>query len=267
MAKILTKPFVQWAGGKRRIIDELTKRLPVRFDRYFEPFLGGGALFWELQPKTAFISDLNPELINAYNAVKYIPNHVIKKLKEHKKLHSEEYYYKVRDWDCSFSDDKAGRFIYLNKTCYNALYRVNSQGRFNVPMNTNLKNPSILDEQNLLNCSRVLHSVSVRCQPYNCGFPETPTNEDFVYLDPPYYGTFDGYTPDRFDEEAHEELFKYLCLLDAKGVKWMLSNSDRPQVRLLYARFNIETISALKTISRQADQRKEYDELIIRNYK
>lgn len=262
--QIAARPFLKWVGGKRSIIPELLARMPDRYDTYHEPFLGGGALFFAVQPKKSFLSDVNFHLIITFRAVKEDVERVISQLKIHNRLHSKEYYLKAREKLFVEKDHTkiAALFIYLNKTCYNGLYRVNKLGKFNVPMG-NYVAPPILDEENLRNCSLVLQSDDIVQQSFN---QITPSKNGFYYLDPPYHKTFDGYGAGGFGDEEHKALAYFCHKIDAKGGKFMLSNSDTPFVRELYARYTIDEVMAARSVSCKANQRNKENELIIRNY-
>ncbi|MFM6189433.1 DNA adenine methylase, partial [Planktothrix sp.] len=216
----LVKPFLKWAGGKRQLLPEIRKYLPKNIGKttYFEPFLGGGALLFELQPKTAIVNDKNKELINCYQVIKDSVEELIQALQNHKQNHSEEYYYHLRQLDRfkkkynQLSNiEKAARIIYLNKTCYNGLFRVNSHGYFNVPFGR-YKNPNILDEAVLRGVNDYLNQKSVTF--LNRDFAEaveTAKKGDFVYFDPPYdpvsnTASFTGYDINGFNQEQQERL-------------------------------------------------------------
>jgi DNA adenine methylase len=265
------RPFVKWAGGKRQIIPLLKRHLPEGWNKYFEPFLGGGALLFEITPPKAVVSDLNYELINAYRVVKERVEELIEVLKRHR--NEKDYYYRVRDLDPDTLDpvERAGRFLYLNKTCYNGLYRVNSRGKFNVPFGF-YKNPKICDEDNLRAVSEYLRGSDVKilhCDYRKC--LEEARRGDFVYLDPPYdpvsrTSRFTEYLPGGFGEEDQLELARVFRELTERGVLVLLSNSDTPLVRELYGDFYIETVPANRNISCRGDGRKNHRELIIKNY-
>lgn len=262
--EISAKPFVKWVGGKRSILNELIKRVPENFDDYHEPFMGGGALYFALQPQNAYLSDINFHLVITYQAVRNDVDKLISYLKKHEKNHCKEYYLKQRE---NLSKEKdptklASMFIYINKTCYNGLYRVNKSGGFNVPMG-NYKNPNIVDEENLYNCSKVLKHADITQH----GFEQTKIyKDDFYYLDPPYHETYSSYSGDGFGDDKHRELADFCREIDKKGGYFMLSNSDTPFVRELYKGYNIETVSASRFVSCKSHQRGKEDELLIRNY-
>lgn len=258
------KPFIKWVGGKRSIINELLSRVPIEYNAYHEPFLGGGALFFALNPEKAYLSDINFYLIITYRAVKEDVDRLILNLKIHKKNHSLEYYQKARIRLNKEQDPVkvAALFIYINKTCYNGLYRVNKSGFFNVPMGK-YADPAILDEDNLRACSLFLKNTEVMQHTF---VHIKPAKKDFYYLDPPYHETYSGYDGAGFGDDEHTKLAQFCRDIDAKGGYFMLSNSDTPFVRKLYKGYNIEVVSASRFISCKANDRNKQNELIIRNY-
>ena len=268
-----TYPLVKWVGGKRQLMFELLKNMPKSFNRYFEPFIGGGALFFELQPDNAYISDMNEELINLYQVVKNNVYALINDLNKHEV--SKEYFLKIRNLDRTseyenLSDvEKASRFIYLNRTCFNGLYRVNSQGQFNVPFG-NYKNPRIIDADNLLNCSDLLRKTEIKCADFSEILNKVQKG-DFVYFDPPYVplnetSSFTSYTKDGFDIDMQFKLRDVCDELDSIGVKFMLSNSDTKLVNELYANYEIKKVFASRAINANADGRGKITEVLVRNY-
>ncbi len=265
------KPFVKWAGGKRQIADELLRRVPVCFNRYLEPFVGGGALLFELLPEKAVIGDINEELINTYIVIRDRVEELIKDLKTH--INEKSYYYQIRSTNPEYLDPvkRASRFIYLNKTCYNGLWRVNSKGEFNVPFGK-YKNPKICDEDNLRAVSEYLKKADVKilCADYR-EILETANRMDFIYLDPPYApvsetASFTSYTQNGFSIKDQEELSEVFKELDKKGCLVMLSNSDTEVIKTLYKGYVIEEVPANRYINRIVERRKNHKELIIRNY-
>jgi len=277
----LVKPFLKWAGGKRQLLPEIRKYLPKNIGKttYFEPFLGGGALLFELQPKTAIVNDKNKELINCYQVIKDSVEELIQALQNHKQNHSEEYYYHLRQLDRfkkkynQLSNiEKAARIIYLNKTCYNGLFRVNSHGYFNVPFGR-YKNPNILDEAVLRGVNDYLNQKSVTF--LNRDFAEaveTAKKGDFVYFDPPYdpvsnTASFTGYDINGFNQEQQERLKKVVDDLTEKGCYVMLSNSATDFILDLYKDYK-ETIvvSATRSINSNALKRGKIDEVLVLNY-
>lgn len=268
-----TYPIVKWVGGKRQLMFELLKNMPKTYNRYFEPFIGGGALFFELQPENAYISDMNEELINLYSVVRDNVYELIADLNKHEV--SKEFFLKIRNLDRTdeyknlSNLQRASRFIYLNRTCFNGLYRVNSQGQFNVPFG-NYKKPRIVNENNLLNCSELLKNTEIKC----ADFSEILTKakkDDFVYFDPPYVplnetSSFTSYTKDGFDMDMQFKLREVCDELDLMGVKFMLSNSDTKFVNELYSNYEIKKVFASRAVNANADGRGKITEVLVMNY-
>lgn len=261
---LAARPFVKWVGGKRSIIPELLKRLPDHYNRYHEPFVGGGALFFAVQPEDAYLSDVNFHLIITFQTVRDNVNDLIRQLKIHARLHNKEYYLKARTKLFTEKDPVkiAALFIYINKTCFNGLYRVNSSGGFNVPMG-DYANPAILDEENLRNASKVLGGAEIRQHDFT---HIKPHKNNFYYLDPPYHETYSGYDGGGFGDKEHEKLALFCHEIDRVGGYFMLSNSDTPFVRSLYKGYSIEQVSASRSVSCKGNQRGKKNELLIRNY-
>ena len=262
-------PLLKWAGGKSQLLSTFDNLFPRSFNRYFEPFLGGGAVFFHLLPERATLSDLNHELINCYQVVRDDVDRLIELLRRHK--NDKAYYYKVRAWDSRKLEplERAARLIFLNKTCFNGLYRVNSQGQFNVPFGR-YKNPKLCDEPNLHAVSQALSSVELRCAPFEEVLRQAKKG-DFVYLDPPYQpisptSNFTGYTKDAFAFEDQKRLCKAAQVLNRRGCRFMLSNSDNEFIRELYQEFQIVTVQANRAINCRADRRGRISELLIMNY-
>lgn len=271
--KQTTYPIVKWVGGKRQLMFELLKNMPKSYNRYFEPFIGGGALFFELQPEQAYISDMNEELINLYSVVQDNVYELIKDLSKHEV--SKEYFLEIRNIDrteqyTELSDvERASRFIYLNRTCFNGMYRVNSQGQFNVPFG-HYKNPRIIDENNLLNCSELLKKTEIKCADFSEILTKVKKG-DLVYFDPPYVplnetSSFTSYTKDGFDINMQFKLRDVCDELDNNGVKFMLSNSDTKLVNELYVNYEIKKVFASRQINANADGRGKITEVLVRNY-
>jgi len=270
---IACRPFLKWAGGKSQLLTELLARVPKSFNCYFEPFLGGGALFFGLQPKKARLSDNNSELINCYSVVRNNLDQLLEDLHKHK--YESEYYYTIRKSDRApdFASlpaiARASRFIYLNKTCYNGLYRVNSKGQFNVPMGRYTA-PTIVDEVNLRACSSVLANADVSVAAYD--HVETSAEAgDFVYFDPPYLprnatSNFTSYTEGGFAEAEHERLGDLCRKLNQKGVFFMVSNSHTRAIWEIYKGFNVSVVNANRSINSKAKRRGRIEEYIITNY-
>jgi DNA adenine methylase len=267
------RPFLKWVGGKRQLLPELLTRLPDSYRTYFEPFIGGGALYFAHRPERACISDINHELINVYSVVANDVEALIEALSQH--VHSEEYFYTMREMD-RLEDysywtplQRASRLLFLNKTCFNGLYRVNSQGYFNTPFG-DYRNPTICDAENLRACSLALKKTKVGCYSY-MDVGKLARKGDFVYFDPPYAplnatSSFTGYVKDGFGSEDQVNL-KNLCdKLTKKGVLWMLSNSTAPLILDLYEDYNMEKVRASRSINSKGDKRGKIHEVIVRNY-
>ncbi|MGB3401980.1 MAG: DNA adenine methylase [Microcoleaceae cyanobacterium] len=271
----LAKPFLKWAGGKRQLIKELIKYMPKRYDTYYEPFLGGGAFLLELQPDPAIINDTNSELINCYSIIKFALNELIEELKPYK--NDEDYYYEVRKWDrqkdynSRTSIERAARIIFLNKTCYNGLFRVNSKAQFNVPFGR-YKKPNILDEAVLKAVSQYLNKADVKI--LNTDFAEavkTANKNDFIYFDPPYdpvsnTASFTGYDVNGFNRDQQKRLKKVVDELTDRGCKVMLSNSYTDFIIDLYQDYTQVKLSATRAINSKASRRGKVDEILVMNY-
>ncbi|MCS6942448.1 MAG: DNA adenine methylase [Geminocystis sp.] len=266
------KPFVKWAGGKRQLVNALKKEIPKHFNRYIEPFVGGGALLFELMPQKAIINDINKELINAYLVIKENLGELLIELRNHKNEHI--YYYKIRALKPEFLSEvkRASRFIYLNKTCFNGLYRENSKGEFNVPFG-NYKNPKIVDKENLESISEYLNSADIEI--YNTDYKEVcyrAGRGDFIYFDPPYHpisktSSFTKYTKYDFSEKEQIELSEIFRELDNRGCYLMLSNSNTEFIKALYKNYRIKELEANRYISCKASGRKKSKiEILIKNF-
>lgn len=264
-------PFVKWVGGKRSLIKDLMARFPQRFGTYWEPFAGGGALFFGIHERIngAVLSDFNLDLVITYNVIKMEHEALIDKLETHAEFHGKEYYYSVRhQHDLQDSIDVAARFIYLNKTCYNGLYRVNKKGEFNVPIGS-YDNPEIVNRANIKACHRALQRAVIQFQEFEA---IEPLPGDLVYCDPPYHPvsstSFTKYTKYDFGEEAQIRLRDFLLGLHNNGVNVILSNSDTPLIRDLYEPtvWNSDVVKAPRNVNSKASGRGRVDELIIRNY-
>jgi DNA adenine methylase len=267
--KSAARPFIKWAGGKKGLLPELKRRVPPQYGRYFEPFLGGAALFFALSPSGAALSDANPYLVNAYRVVRDHVEELLVSLEAHRT--DKEYYYRMRDVDPEGLSpiDRASWFIYLNKTCYNGLWRVNKAGRFNVPFGR-YKNPRIADRKNLEAASAALRSASIDVSDFEDAL-SSARRGDFVYLDPPYHpvsrtANFTSYTGAGFGEPEQERLAAVFKDLSRRGVYVMLSNSDVPLVRSLYRGYNLDVVQAGRAISCKGEKRGPVNELIITSY-
>jgi len=259
------KPFIKWVGGKRSILPQLLARMPKEYGDYVEPFVGGGALFFAVRPKRAFLSDVNLHLVVAYGAVRDNVEEVIRLLKNHEDKHSKAYYLKARKRLAKEPNPAviASLLIYLNKTGYNGLYRVNSAGEYNVPLGDYVS-PNIVDEETLRADSRVLTSASIEQGAFS---QVHPRRNAFYYLDPPYHETYDGYSGAGFDDDKHRELAQFCQKIDARGGRFMLSNSDTSLVRALWGKYHIEEIQSARSVSCKSYSRGKANELIIRNYR
>lgn len=265
-APIQAKPILKWAGGKTQMLGELIPKVPASYGRYIEPFFGGGAMFFALQPENAVIADSNPELINMYRQVASHVEDVIKYLRTYE--NTSEMFYAVRslEWTALPKAEAAARTIYLNRTCFNGLYRVNKQGRFNVPFGR-YKNPKICDEEGLRAASEVLKKAEILCGDYILVLEHYAQPGDFVFLDPPYlpiseYSDFKRYTKEQFYEEDHIELAKMVMTLHERGCHIVLTNSNHPLVHELYAPFTIEVIQTKRHISCNGSTRKGEDVIV-----
>lgn len=258
------KPVIKWVGGKGNLLPLLISRQPTSYDRYIEQFVGGGALFFALQPKKAYLSDLNSRLIITYQVLSTNLEGLIDLLSRYKKSHTKEQYLRLRE-ELSTEQNPlkiAATFIYLNKTCFNGLYRVNRKNEFNVPMG-NYTNPAILDEANLRLASEILQKATIRNKPF--GYLK-PSPKDFFYFDPPYHETFSNYSEEGFSDTRHIQLANYCDLIHKTGAYFMLSNSDTPLIRNIFRQYEIEVVEARRSISCKSTQRGKEHELLIRNY-
>lgn len=275
---IKAKPFVKWAGGKRQIIKDLLKYIPEDYNCYYEPFVGGGALLFELSPKKAVINDSNFELMNIYNVLcdknKYIK--MCRLLNSYEVKNNEKFFYKIRDKDKNkkkysrMSDyKKAARTLYLNKACFNGLYRVNSKNEFNVPYNKKIK-INTYDSQNLLSVHTYLtiNSIKILNEDFETSVKDAKKG-DFVYFDPPYdsdKNIFNAYTESGFGKEEQVRLSNVFKKLSNKGVKVMLSNHNSKLINALYKNYNIHLIEAKRNINSDGKKRGKVEEVIITNY-
>jgi DNA adenine methylase len=260
------KPFLKWVGGKRQLLPQLYRFVPARYGRYFEPFLGGGALFFHLLPEHAVLSDVNAEVIDCYTAVRDHIDALIVALKQHH--YAEGHYYEVRDADPAAMTlvDRAARTLFLNRTGFNGLYRVNRAGKFNVPFGRYIR-PRICNEANLRACSAALATAELRVQDFETACAAAATG-DFVYLDPPYVpvsrtSAFTGYAKGGFGVDDQRRLSALFGQLSERGVTVVLSNSDVPEVRKLYAGFSITSVRALRAVNSDATARGAVSEVVV----
>lgn len=263
---VQAKPILKWAGGKTQMLGDLIPKVPTSYGRYIEPFFGGGAMFFALHPENAVIADSNPELINMYRQVADHVDEVINYLKKYE--NTSEMFYDVRslEWTALPKAEAAARTIFLNKTCFNGLYRVNKQGQFNVPFGK-YKNPKICDEEGLRAASEVLKKAEILCGDYLLVLEHYAQPGDFVFLDPPYlpiseYSDFKRYTKEQFYEEDHVELAKMVTTLHERGCYVILTNSNHPLVHELYAPFTIDVIQTKRHISCNGRTRKGEDVIV-----
>src|SRR5581483_4274683 len=278
LRRVQARPFLKWAGGKGSLLAQFDELFPRSIDRYFEPFLGSGAVFFHLKYRfptmRAFLRDSNEELINCYRVVRDRPIELMRWLDHHQKSfrsYGAEYYYRVRK-ENHLTDDlaRAARTIFLNKTCFNGLYRVNARGEFNTPIGSN-RSPSLYNRENLLAASAALQDVQLEAEDFRSVVNEARKG-DFVYLDPPYipisiYSDFKRYTPDQFREADQIDLARVFRDLDAKGCRVALSGSDHAQTRRLYVGYHVHTVSAPRAINCRADKRGNISELLVTNFR
>lgn len=297
MENKIAKPFLKWAGGKTQMISDIKRALPKEITQsnftYIEPFVGSGAvLFWMLENfpniQNAVINDINKDLINTYRTIASKPNELISILQilqdefhslESKAEEKKEYYYKKRELYNTRKEEKSGQaalFIFLNRTCFNGLYRVNKSNGYNVPMGS-YKKPTICDDQNILAVSNVLQKVEILCGDYEATLNNASKNS-FFYFDPPYKplsntSSFNSYAKDEFNDEEQIRLRNFCSKLESEGHKWMLSNSDVKGKDTndnffdeIYSEFSISRVKARRTINANPEKRGELNELLITNY-
>jgi len=273
---MLIAPVLKWVGGKRQLLDSLTRLLPQKINTYCEPFVGGGAVLFQLQPTTAFVNDINPELIGVYEVIKSDVETLITAL--HGFTNEADAFYAVRGWDrdkekyASLSDvERAARILYLNKTCYNGLFRVNNAGEFNAPFG-NYRNPNIVNAPTLRAVSTYLNAAKVRLTSTDYAeiLKDLPKGA-FVYLDPPYdpisdTSSFTGYSKGGFTRDDQIRLRECCDELNSKGNKFMLSNSATDFIKQQYAAYHISVVRAKRAINSDSTKRGEVDEVVVRNY-
>lgn len=271
----MIKPFLKWAGGKRQLISEIAKYIPQSFKTYYEPFVGAGAVLFSLQPTKAIINDINDELINCFYVIRDHLEELLADLAKHK--NEAEYFYRMRSIDRTDEYyrlsmiERASRIIYLNKTCYNGLFRVNSQGQINSPFGS-YRNPKILDKETLRAVHNYLTNNSVVIQ--NIDFEKVLTEAkkgDFVYLDPPYQplsktSSFTGYSLNGFGESEQQRLKRVFDELTNKGCYALLSNSAAPFILDLYKEYNPIIVTANRAINSNASRRGKIEEVLVKNY-
>lgn len=271
-------PVFKWGGGKRQLLNIILSKIPPH-KRYYEPFIGGAAVLLGLKPENAVINDFNEELINTYKVIRDHPEDLIRLLELHRDNNSIDYFYEVRSWDRdvdSYSElsniEKAARTLYLNRTCFNGLYRVNRQGFFNTPCGK-YKNPEIVNAERIRTIHEYLSAnrIDIRCGDYKDALKYIRAGA-FVYFDPPYMppengeDTFTQYTVDGFGEDKQKELKGVCDMLTEKGVKFMLSNSCCSFIKDLYRDYHIEIVQARRNVCAASDKRILIDEVLVTNY-
>lgn len=270
--------FVKWAGGKGQLLEQFKPLFPKKFNWYLEPFVGSGAVFFyiiqKFKPKEIIISDINEELINTYEIVRSDVERLIVELKQHKEYHmakGKKYYLTIRATNPNDLPllERAARFIYLNKTCFNGLYRVNLKGKFNVPMGA-YKNPDIVQEKRLRLVSKLLKNVTIKVMSFE-KVVNLAKKRDFIYFDPPYYPlkkgkSFTTYTKDSFLEKEQKLLAEVFKKLDKKGCFVMLSNSNTKFIKNLYPKYNINLVQATRMINCKGNKRGKIKEVVVTNY-
>ncbi|MCP4523129.1 MAG: DNA adenine methylase [Candidatus Gracilibacteria bacterium] len=273
---VKAKPFIKWVGGKRQLIKQFERLFPTDFNNYFEPFVGGGAVFFNLQRKKSYLSDVNEELVNLYNTIKNKPEEIIEFLESLE--YSKEVFLEIRAWDrtetglkCYSDIQRAARFLYLNRTCFNGLYRVNSKGQFNVPF-ANSKNPDYVQKENIMNASKLLKKTKaeIKLQSFEKVLTKAKKG-DFVYFDPPYdvlteSANFTSYNESGFGRDMQEKLRDTCVELNKKGVKFMLSNHNTPFIREIFDGFRFEIVKARRNINSKGNGRGEIEEIVVMNY-
>jgi len=272
----LAAPVVKWVGGKRQIIEQIVKYVPEHISTYYEPFLGGGAVLFKLQPKKAVVNDINSELINLYEVIKYSVDELIDDLNKH--INDKAYFYSIREMDRNPEQyrllspvERASRIIFLNKTCYNGLFRVNKAGEFNSPFG-NYSNPNIVNEATLRAVSSYFNKarITFTCQDFESALKGARKGA-FVYLDPPYdplsnTASFTGYDKGGFDRNEQIRLKNVCDRLSQRGVRFLLSNSATDFIKDLYKDYKLVVVKAKRAINSNADKRGEIDEVLVMNF-
>ncbi len=272
----LVSPVVKWVGGKRQLLQDILKHIPDKYSTYYERFVGGGAVLFHLQPRKMVINDINEELMNVYNVICNNVEELIEDLKKHK--NEADYFYKIRELDRDREKyaqlnniERASRIIYLNKTCYNGLFRVNRQGEFNTPFGR-YKNPNIANEATLKAVNNYFNKAKITLK---CGDFEEAVKGirkgGFVYFDPPYdpvseSANFTGYDKGGFDKDEQIRLKKLCDKLNNRGVKFLLSNSSTEFILDLYKDYNITIVKAKRSINSKGDGRGDVNEVLVKNY-
>ena len=274
---LLLSPVLKWVGGKRQLLDIINPLIPKNISTYVEPFVGGGAVLLDLKPKKAIINDYNAELINVYKVIRDNPQELMLLLEKHQIKNNENYFYEIRslDREDSYDDmssiEKAARIIYLNKTCFNGLFRVNQAGQFNSPYGS-YKNPNIVNRPAVSAMSIYFNNNNIKIMQgdYKQALKGLRRGS-FVYLDPPYLpistsSSFTGYTEGGFTIEDQKELKRQCDRLNERGIKFLLSNSDHKIIKELYQDYNIITVKARRAINSKGNKRGEINEVLVKNY-
>jgi len=263
---IYTKPVLKWAGGKSQLLDDIIPRMPTKYNNYLEPFFGSGAVYFAIAPKHAIIADSNPELINLYRVIASDVESLIELLSTYE--NTKEKFYDVRsvDWKDMTPLDAAARTVFLNKTCFNGLYRVNRKGLFNTPYANN-KRTVFCDVNEIRKASVLLNTADIICADFHKVLMEYAKEDDFVFLDPPYvpvskYADFKRYTKEQFGEDDQRKLARDVKALCEKGCKVMLTNSNHPLVHELYGEFSIEVFQTKRMINKDANNRTGEDVIV-----
>ena len=269
-------PVVKWVGGKRQLLPQILPLIPKRMSAYCEPFLGGGAVLFALQPRRALVNDLNQDLITVYRVIKENADALIEHLSRHE--NTPEYFYRIRDLDrdreayAALSDvEKASRLLYLNKTCYNGLFRVNASGAFNSPYG-HYRRPNIVNEQTIRGVSRYFNPCDITFFSWDfAAVLDRVPRGGFVYLDPPYdpvsdTASFTGYNRGGFGREEQVRLKACCDALTARGVRFLLSNSATPFIRELYSSYHVSIVQARRAVNSVASRRGAIEEVLVRNY-
>jgi DNA adenine methylase len=265
----MIEPFLKWPGGKRWLATRHIDLFPKNFNRYIEPFLGGAAVFFALGPEQAYLSDANAELINAYNRIKTDLSKLQKRLNRYQRLHSSEFYYRVRDGQPTDPVARAARFLYLNRTCFNGLYRVNKRGEFNVPIGT--KTLINFEDGQLEQIAKILRKARVRTRDFETAINKAQ-RKDFVFIDPPYTvmhnnNGFVKYNAQLFSWKDQARLAECIKAASRRGVMVMMSNADHGSVKALYQGFgNHYSLTRASRLAADASHRKDATELLITNY-
>jgi DNA adenine methylase len=264
-----TKPLLKWAGGKTQLLSKIVPKMPKQYGKFIEPFIGGGALFFHVQPTSSVIADINPELINLYKTVAHEADKLIEAL--HCLQNNEDEFYRLRalDWIKLTNVEAAARTIFLNKTCFNGLYRVNKKGKFNVPYNKN-KNAKIIDELTIIEDSKLLKNSKIICGDYRNVLKENATTGDFIFLDPPYLpiaskANFTNYTKESFSIDDHINLGNEISRLNEIGCHVILTNSNHPMVYEQYKNSEIDLVKTHRNISSNSLTRNGEDLIITFN--